>query len=131
VQPPRIISKIPLIISSRQRFVTLFILALTSISLACGGGPTTPASNSTMPPTTKGYFGTEPSHATYLPRSDSYCASSITPNSWEPRPDNDQANHTVLPPPHNWSVENYWTLWRAKRDQVTGNFTGTTTEIIQ
>jgi len=24
-----------------------------------------------------------------------------------------------------------WTLWRAKRDQVTGNFAGTTTEIIQ
>ena len=34
-------------------------------------------------------------------------------------------------PPHNWSVESYWMLWRNKRDQVTGNFAGTTTEIIQ
>jgi hypothetical protein len=51
--------------------------------------------------------------------------------TWEPTPDNGQANHTILSPPYNWSVENYWTLWRAKRDQVTGNFAGTTTEIIQ
>lgn len=79
------------------------------------------------------YFGTEPSHSTYLPRSDSYCSSAVNPNSWEPRPDNDQANHTILPSSSfNWSTsENYWTKWASKRAQVTGNFTGTTTEIIQ
>jgi hypothetical protein len=77
------------------------------------------------------YFGTEPSHATYLPRSDSYCASAVTPDSWEPRPDNGQANHTIVSPPFGWDVENYWTRWRDKRAKVTGNFTGTTTEIIQ
>jgi hypothetical protein len=100
--------------------------------VACGGGQLTSSSGGgSTPPTTKGYFGTEASHATFLPRSDSYCAAAVTPNSWEPRPDNDQANHTVLNPPYNWSVENYWTLWRAKRDKVTGNFTGTTTDIIQ
>jgi hypothetical protein len=79
------------------------------------------------------YFGTEPSHATYIPRSDSYCASAITPNSWEPRPDNAVANSTVFPSStFNWaSIENYWSKWTSKRAQVTGNFKGTTTEIIQ
>ena len=79
------------------------------------------------------YFGTEPSHSTYLPRSDAYCSSAVNPNSWEPRPDNDTANHTVFPSSSfNWaSAENYWTKWVNKRAQVTGNFTGTTTEIIQ
>jgi autotransporter family porin len=34
--------------------------------------------------------------------------------------------------PINWSSNmNYWSAWVAKRNQVTGNFTGTTTEIIQ
>jgi len=108
------------------------VLSVSAMLSACGGGQLTSSSvGPTTPPTTKGYFGTEASHATFLPRSDSYCASAVTPNSWEPRPDNDQANHTVISPPYNWSVENYWTLWRAKRDKVTGNFTGTTTEIIQ
>ena len=77
------------------------------------------------------YFGTEPSHATGLPRSDAYCASAVVPNSWEPRPENNRANHTVLSPPYGWSTENTWTAWRDKRARVTGNFTGTTTEIFQ
>ncbi|HXX00608.1 MAG TPA: hypothetical protein VEJ00_05290 [Candidatus Acidoferrales bacterium] len=106
-------------------------LALLAILLGCGGQPTASNQPPKTPPTKPGYFGTEPSHATFLPRSDAYCASAVTPNSYEPRPDNDQANHTVLSPPYNWSVENYWTKWRDKRAQVTGNCTGTTTEIIQ
>ena len=104
-----------------------FLLALSLTLAGCGAQ----SSSSSPPPSKPGYFGTEPSHATYLPRSDSYCASAVKPNSFEPRPDNDQANHTVAATPYNWSVENYWTLWRDKRDKVTGNFTGTTTEIIQ
>ena len=106
-------------------------LALLAILLGCGGQPTTANQPPKTPPTKPGYFGTEPAHSTFVPRSDAYCASAVTPNSYEPRPDNDQANHTVLSPPYNWSVENYWTKWRDKRAQVTGNFTGTTTEIIQ
>jgi hypothetical protein len=79
------------------------------------------------------YFGTEPSHAKYLPRSDSFCASAVTPNAWEPRPDNYPANNTVFPSStFTWnSAESYWSLWLAKRNQISGNFTGTTTEIIQ
>jgi hypothetical protein len=79
------------------------------------------------------YFGTEPSHATYLPRSDSYCKSAVTPSSWEPRPDNNQANNTIFnSSTFNWTTsDSSWTKWANKRAQVTGNFTGTTTEIIQ
>lgn len=104
---------------------------LTLASLLMGGCQMGTQGNGSTPPTKPGYFGTEISHATFLPRSDSYCTSAVTPNSWEPRPDNYQANHTVLSPPYNWDVENYWTKWANKRAQVTGNFTGTTTEIIQ
>ncbi len=98
--------------------------------LGCGLQPASAPLGPTPPPS-PAYFPTEPSHASYLPRSDAYCASAVKPNSSEPRPDNNQANHTIVSPPHNWSVENYWIKWRDKRDQVTGNFTGTTTEIVQ
>jgi len=79
------------------------------------------------------YFATEPSHAKYLSRSDTFCASAVAPNSWEPRPDNHPANNTVFPSStFTWNpAENYWSLWLAKRNQISGNFTGTTTEIIQ
>jgi hypothetical protein len=77
------------------------------------------------------YFATEPAHAANLPRPDSYCASAVVRNSWEPRPDNNQANHTVLSPPYGWSTENHWRPWSDRQAKVTGNFTGTTTEIIQ
>jgi len=108
------------------------LLALLAAQLGCGGGGySTQGGGSPPPQGNPNYFGTEASHASFLPRSDSYCTSAVKPNSTEPRPDNDQPNHTVVQPPHNWSVENYWTKWRDKRDQVTGNFTGTTTEIIQ
>ena len=105
--------------------------ALVLLVVLCGGCQVATQGGSSTPPAKPGYFGTEPSHATYLPRSDSYCTSAVTPNSWEPRPDNNQENHTVLPPPYHWDVENYWTKWADKRAKVTGNFTGTTTEIIQ
>jgi hypothetical protein len=114
-----------------QKFATCCALGLLAILLGCGGGSANNLTNNPQGASTPGYFGTEPAHANYIPRSDAYCASAVKPNSFEPRLDNDQANHTVVPPPFNWSIENYWTLWRDKRAKVTGNFTGTTTEIIQ
>lgn len=127
--PSRQATRLRPLTGSRQWFVFSFALLLSAISMGCGGQS---RSTSLPPPVTNpSYFATEPAHATFLPRSDTYCASAVKPNSWEPRPDNDQANHTVASPPYNWSVENYWTKWRDKRAQVTGNFTGTTTEIIQ
>jgi autotransporter family porin len=78
------------------------------------------------------YFGTEPPHAAYLPRPDTYCAARVVRNSWEPRQDNYRANHTVLQPPFGWATKNDgFAAWDAKLAKVTGNFTGTTSEIIQ
>jgi hypothetical protein len=115
----------------RRGLAVSYVLALSTTLLGCGGHLETQASRLPEPTKKVSYFGTEPSHAAYLPRSDSYCASAVTRNSWEPRPDNEQPNHTVVSPPHNWSVENHWARWRDKQGQVTGNFTGTTTEITQ
>ena len=69
-----------------------------------------------------------------LPNADSTCAAGITPNSWEPRPENFTANHSTPTLPVNWSdaeLGPYWAKWIAKRNKVTGQFTGTTTEILQ
>jgi Transglycosylase SLT domain len=115
----------------RKREAAISCALAFAALFADGCQATTQTNGSSTPPPTLGYFSTEPSHVTYLPRSDSYCASAVSPNSWEPRSDNNQANHTVLSPPYNWDAENYWTKWADKRAKVTGNFTGTTTEIIQ
>jgi hypothetical protein len=84
--------------------------------------------------TPPGYFSTLPSQMAGLPRSDSYCAANVTTSTWEPRPDNYTANHTVptylsLIPWGGWM--NYWVRWMAKRSLVTGNYRGTTNQIIQ
>jgi Bacterial Ig domain/Chitobiase/beta-hexosaminidase C-terminal domain/Transglycosylase SLT domain len=84
--------------------------------------------------TSPGYFSTLPSQVGGLPKSDSYCAANVTTSTWEPRTDNYTANHSVpsslsLIP---WGSEmNYWVHWIAKRNLVTGNYKGTTNQIIQ
>jgi hypothetical protein len=97
----------------------------------------------TRTPTTPTYFGTDPSNnctrtacISSLPRMDATCASSVVRNSWEPRADNYAANHSVPADPTKvpWSQGANWLYWQsfvANRSQVTGNFTGTTTEIFQ
>ena len=90
------------------------------------------------------YFGMQPSArcigvtygsgcavATGLPRSDAYCAGAVARNAWEPRPDNFVANHTIVAPPYGWATDSYWAGWMHNLSLVDGNFTGTTTEIIQ
>jgi hypothetical protein len=64
---------------------------------------------------------------------DADCAGRVTRNPWEPRPENYVANHTVPdgPVPWNTTWSLYWKGFVAKRSKVTGNFTGTTDEIIQ
>jgi archaellum component FlaF (FlaF/FlaG flagellin family) len=90
--------------------------------------------NAMVPPPPSGYFSTLPSGAAGLPRSDSSCASQVTTDPWEPRSDNQTANHTVPSNPAlvRWSTgDGYWAKWMAKRDLVTGSYTGTTNQIIQ
>jgi hypothetical protein len=79
------------------------------------------------------YFSTLPSGSSGLPQSDSYCASQVGTRTWEPRPDNYPANTTTPSGPVPWSNDignTYWTKWIAKRNQVTGNYTGTTDQIF-
>jgi hypothetical protein len=69
-----------------------------------------------------------------LPRTDALCASLVTPRPFEPRPENNVANHTVPSGPVPWnngSDQTYWKKWIANRNKVTGNYTGTTDEIIR
>ena len=93
----------------------------------------------------KGYFGTDPSRdcidraeancslPNALPRPASTCASSIIRSTWEPRPDNFAANHTVGDGSYVWgpaSTDTYWAAWAARVPLVQGQYTGTTTEMF-
>src|SRR5207248_16357 len=91
-----------------------------------------PGASAAAPPPSGGYFtgmqglGSLPS----LP-SDSQAASVVHRSSWEPRPDNYTANHTV--PPAGFVTLGYSGMQNHAQlfGRVTGNFTGTTDEIIQ
>lgn len=93
----------------------------TQGSVSTGGaspdaGPPPNESTETLPP------------GATLP-SDEECAQQIRRSSWEPRPDNDAANHNV---PTNLDLAS-WGDGRIDQmiERVTGNFTGTTDEILQ
>jgi hypothetical protein len=84
------------------------------------------------------YFATVPSSGTGsapsgVPRSDSLCASAVQPAA-EVRPQNATANNTVPSNPSaiSWSAGlGSWAHFKADRDLVTGNYKGTTDEILQ
>ena len=105
-------------------------------SVIAVSAPTAPiaASIPTGAALTRGmYFGTLPASAS-LPRSDRLCRSLVTPRSFEPRPDNFAANHTVPNERVNWpkgSEQTHWRRWIAKRNRVSGKETGTTDGIIR
>ena len=89
------------------------------------GTPTNPAVNNgaTLPP------------GSALP-GDSTCASQITMSSFEPRPDNNAANHQVpttaqIANLHPESLITIDSNSDSLRRRITGNFTGTTDEILQ
>ena len=65
--------------------------------------------------------------------SDAECAAQVRRSSWEPRPENYVANHTVAPQPNTLAKFSSWTTaWNSTyKTRITGNFTGTTDEIIQ
>jgi hypothetical protein len=68
-----------------------------------------------------------------IPRSDAACAAAITPTG-EKRPSNATANNTVPADPSSiqWNpTYKSWPAFVADRNKVTGNFKGTTDEIIQ
>ncbi len=104
-----------------------------------GQNPTsTPGPGPTVGGTTRGYFSTVPSSETGsppagIPRPDATCAAKVTPTP-ENRPQNTSANHSVPSNPSSvtWSPTlNPWTDFIADRNHVTGDYTGTTDEILQ
>jgi hypothetical protein len=100
---------------------------------ATNGGGSAPATSAQTGLVHGEYFTTLPVGSA-LPRTDADCASRVTRNPWEPRPENYTANHTVPDGPVPWNNNPSWTYWSsfiALRNKVTGNFTGTTDEIIQ
>jgi chitodextrinase len=87
------------------------------------------------PPSPTGtYFTTLPSGSSGLPQSDFACASRVGAAGFEPRLDNYLANTTLPAGAVPWSNDigqTFWTKWIAERNQVTGNFTGTTDQIFK
>lgn len=97
-----------------------------SVGTSSGSGSTTPP-----PPSTSGKFVTLGPGAT-LP-SDSECAGRVRRSSFEPRPGNGTANHTM--PPVGLALPD-WTGVDSRantkiQSRISGRFTGTTDEIIQ
>jgi len=118
------------VVASADRSRTLRVL----VTAANTAGQASASSGATaLVPAAGEYFGTLAVGAA-VPRSDADCASRVTRNPWEPRPENNVANHTVPSGAVPWNNNPGWTYWSAfiaKRNKVTGNFTGTTDEIIQ
>jgi hypothetical protein len=104
--------------------------AVVLLSAAAVGA--TLADSTTMTPGI--YFGTARA-GTGLPRDDRRCASLVVAHpSFEPRPDNRSANETVPGKKLRWPDtpgQVHWQRWIARRDRVTGRYTGTTDEIIR
>lgn len=90
-----------------------------------------PPAGGNSPPPPGGYFALS-APGTPFP-SDAVCAAQVHHSSWEPRPDNTTANHTVPPAGYLTATNPDWdATWNANyRTRITGNFTGTTDEIIQ
>jgi autotransporter family porin len=147
--------RIRLIVTARNRWGhTAATSRETGVIAAAGGPGTSPSPSPTSPsptspsptspsPTAPGgssvdYFATVPSSQTGsppagIPRSDATCAS-VVPSEAEVRPQNATANHTVPPSPASvtWSPNlSYWTKFIADRDDVTGDYTGTTDQILE
>jgi hypothetical protein len=99
----------------------------TPISVT-GKTPAPPVSSASPVPVNNGRFNTLPPGSP-LP-SDATCAARVRQSTWEPRPDNFTANHT------NIYLQGYRLTGSnlkpyGYQQRVTGNFTGTTDEILQ
>jgi Fibronectin type III domain len=83
------------------------------------------------PPESGGYFSLKPPGAA-LP-SEQTCAQEVHRSTWEPRPDNTTANHTKPKNPRALAHFSQWSpAWNNNyKPRITGNFEGTTDEIIQ
>ena len=116
---------------SKRSAHRVFLLALTALVVASLAGCSGTRHRAAGSPDPGGYFATLPPGAP-LP-SDAQCAARVHRSSWEPRPKNDTANHTVRPQPVRLPADkNFDAEYQSKyRTRIDGDFTGTTDEIIQ
>jgi hypothetical protein len=96
---------------------------------------------SSAPPPGGGYFSLQPAGSWSSLPDDSQCASMVHRSTWEPRPANYAANHTVVDPAKvsaafagrplavDGNYDSKWDTWLLPR--VDGQFSGTTDEIFQ
>jgi len=116
-----------------RSLLALLVAAVLLVPVALSTSVAPPADATTTAPPAGGYFKTlGPGSA--LP-SDATCATRVHRSTWEPRPENNGANNTVplvvsVPgfTPNNGGTDQ---RARALADRTTGNFKGTTDEIIQ
>jgi autotransporter family porin len=113
--------------------ILLAVAVLSGSVLVTATGPDLaeqPISTAGAPPPAGGYFRTLPPGSS-LP-GDRECAQRVHRSTWEPRPENTKQNRATpgrvsLPPNPDYDAKFNATL----RTRVTGNFVGTTDEIIQ
>ncbi len=107
-------------------------LVATTIAVAAPIMTQSASAVSATRPKAGGYFKT---HAAGQPfPSGKLCAERLHMSTWEPRPENNTANHRVVPKraihlPRNTGFDTKWN--QQYKSRVTGNFKGTTDEIIQ
>jgi hypothetical protein len=107
--------------------VTAMSLTLAALFAFVVGGSGSGAGAAPQP---GGYFQLLPPGSP-LP-TDAQCAARVHRSSWEPRPDNYQANHTLPSGPKLGNFTSFNALWNSTyATRIDGNFTGTTDEIIQ
>jgi len=99
------------------------------------------ADSEASPPASAGYFQTRPAGSWEELPDDATCARRVRHSTWEPRPSNEQANHTTPDPEAvraafaarprgaEGSYDERWNTWLLPR--VTGGHTGTTDENLQ
>jgi len=116
----------------RKFFVSAVATALAATTVAVAAPMLTPAASaiSTTRPKAGGYFTT---HAAPFPTG-KQCAAKLHKSTWEPRPENKAANHKVVPKkaihlPKNTGFDTKWN--QQYKSRVTGNYKGTTDELIQ
>ena len=119
--------------NGRRNLIIVVVVVVLIIGIGGAAVLLNKSSNTGMvsPVPAAGYFQTLPPGAA-LP-TDAECAARVHHSAWEPRPDNTKANHTKpTQPVHLADDPAYDATFQAKyKPRVTGDFTGTTDEIIQ
>jgi hypothetical protein len=127
--------------------VVVVLAALAALVAACSSPPAAIDPNLTVVPHPRaaapddavshslpplgGYFPLKPVGAFAMLPDDLAAAQTVRRSTWEPRPENNQANHQVPPPDFRPAGYPGMVNEAAVFGRISGNFTGTTDEIIQ